>query len=608
MDFYQGDDKRLAVPAGRAVVYLDGTACPWLEVVEVVRGGWRQFGWATLAYNRAAYPEGEELVAEEAAARVGMGSRINIKQFYNGTYPGSAAFGLTIFAGQVEGIDTVVSPKEEGVRITARDYACVLDRLTVYGRRVKDIDGIVVFLSGAGTVFNEDGEPNASAGWIEHNGRNVRVFSASRLQARAWTCADAIDYLLCEYLPAGELARPGVEQLRALTGDVQVRDLDVTGVSLLEALHRCCEGTGVEFKFVPRLSETGPEQAIVFYRPGYGRMVELNLQQRGQRVSVSKTNVWKAESRRNLWPVTTKYVGQGDYKVFEGTFNLVKAWDASLESWDYEEFSPSTNPDFHRVRDIYRKWCLNEAGDYSGPPYNQGPAYDFSRIFGTDEFVHHRRRFWPALTSDLQGRSLGYVLEISYNDGVNWWPYSFAFNNLLDECGIWLASDKLDQYVWVAALKGVLRFRITASVVSDERIGAVAANGAVGATSPVVERVVTMPRQFKFRQVSSASSYANPDGALFGRPDEVDDGAALYDYVRRAAEADAAAVERIDVQTPFPGMDFEVGDGVTSSPESWDIFSVRSDNRSSCWIERVRLDFHQQCTEIAAVRKRRCAL
>ena len=118
----------------------------------------------------------------------------------------------------------------------------------------------------------------------------------------------------------------------------------------------------------------------MFYSNGVSRKVELNHQHAGEQLSISKTNIIKMHSRRNFYPVTHKYIGQGDFKVYEATFELVKAWDSSYETTSYSDFSPSTNPDFYKVRDVYRKWCLNEAGDYSQSPYNQGVAYEFSQV------------------------------------------------------------------------------------------------------------------------------------------------------------------------------------------------------------------------------------
>jgi hypothetical protein len=78
----------------------------------------------------------------------------------------------------------------------------------------------------------------------------------------------------------------------------------------------------------------GPDQAIVFYKSGIGRAVELNCQRDGEQFSISKTNIVRLHSRKNFWPITHKYIGQGDFKVYEATFGLVKAWDPIDEDTD----------------------------------------------------------------------------------------------------------------------------------------------------------------------------------------------------------------------------------------------------------------------------------
>ncbi len=48
--------------------------------------------------------------------------------------------------------------------------------------------------------------------------------------------------------------------------------------------------------------------------------------------------------------MTHRYKGEGDYKVFEATFELIKGWPWQDEDTDYEKFSPATNPEFHKVQ------------------------------------------------------------------------------------------------------------------------------------------------------------------------------------------------------------------------------------------------------------------
>lgn len=157
-------------------------------------------------------------------------------------------------------------------------------------------------------------------------------------------------------------------------------------------------------------------------------------------------------------------------------------------------------------------------------------------------------------------------------------------------------------------MKGVLKFRITASVISDERLSCVVADGPINSTAPVVEHIITLPRQFKYRKVSSRSIFAKTNDETLGVPDEVDDSTALYEFVRKRAQARPETIETIDIQAPYIAFDYHVGDKVTSSPESRDLLSIRNDNRSISLIERLRMDFRNQCTNLKIIRKRKCQL
>jgi len=604
IDLYRPEYGRLAVPAVTTMVFIDGTLCEALDSVEIVRSGWPEFGWAKLLYNPAARLDSQAIPPEEVEHRFATGRRISLHQPYNREPPNAVMASLPLFVGRIESIDTTIHSREQKTEIIARDSSAGFRRITVYGQRVLRSDGSAVLLPGLETVFNPLGRPNAAAEPVPVQGKACTMFSAGASEARPWTCADAICYLLGQYVPADELSWPDVGQLSALTESWFLRDLDVTGLSLLEALHRCCDAAGVQFQFAPRLAETGPAQAVVFHRNGRGRVIELNCQPSGESLNLSRTSIGALHSERALYPVTHRYIGQGDFKTYEATFELVKAWDPALEGINYSVFSASTNPEFHKVKDVYRKWCLNEAGDYGGPPCNAGEPCDFSRLFEHAEYVPRRRRFWPALSTDAQGRSLGYFLQVSFDNGLHWWNYRHAFDNLLDECGVWLSSDQLDLDTWVAALKGALRVRITASVVSDERLTCMIADGPVGSTVPVVDHVLTLPRRFAYRKVSPQSIFAQMPPAGLGTPDEADDSAALHQFVRQHAETSQAVIETTDVQTPTLRLHLHPGDRVTSNPESRDLLSCRRDNRSVVRVERVHMDFRNQCTNLRLIRQR----
>jgi hypothetical protein len=603
-EFFPPDLPSLAFPAATVAVFVAGVLCEDLEPVEIVRSGWPEFGWARLAHIPAAGREESTPTPEQIEDRFALGQSMRLCQLYDGTPPTAGIAGLPLFVGQIEAIETKIGEEGETVEIVAKDLSATLQRLTVYGQRVRRKDGSTLLLAGLETVLNPLGVPNAAPEPITLDGRSRPVFSTGANAATAWTCAAALQYLLCEYVPAGLLQWPDMESLRALTDGRAVRDLDLTGLDLLEALHRVSEAAGLQFQFVPRLAETGPGQALVFYRPGCGRAVELSCQRPGEALNLSRTQIGAWRSERNFYPVTHRYIGQGDFKVYEATFELLPAWDPALEEFDYGKFSASTNPDFYKVRDVHRKWCLNEGGDYTGQPYHLGPAYDFARVFDHAAYVPRRRRFWPALSTNAQGQPLGYYVQASFDYGLHWWEYRYAFNILHDECGIWLSSDQLDMDTWIAAIRWLLRFRITASVVSDERLTCTVADGPVGSTIPVVDHLLTLPRQFKYRKVSAQSLLAPFAQVGWSRPEEADDSTALHDFVRQQALAAPARIETTEVQTPSLLLHFQPGDRVTSSPESRDLLSTRRDNRSTTWIERVQMDFRNQCTTLNLVRQR----
>jgi hypothetical protein len=150
----------------------------------------------------------------------------------------------------------------------------------------------------------------------------------------------------------------------------------------------------------------------------------------------------------------------------------------------------------------------------------------------------------------------------------------------------------------------VLRFKITASVVSDQRLSCEIADGPVDSVAPVVEHVITLPRQFKYRKVSGKSIFANLTDDSLGQPDVADDSAGLYEYVRKQVIVSSHRIETIDVQTLNLLLDYQPGDRVTSSAGSRDVLGCKSDNRSIYWIEQVQMDFVKQCTNLQIVRQR----
>ncbi len=565
IEFYQPQNNTTAIGSVCTSVYLDGQFCDFLTVESITLAGEPEFNQAVLSLRI-----GNDICC---------GQKIDIKTVYDCGIGIVCPDELIIFSGFIEQIDI-----SDVSTIIAKDYSAKLKRKTVYGQNISNSSGQAVFIESADTVFNPSGQPNLS--------KDELLFAADENEAVLFTCADAICYLLRTYISPGELVCPTLEQVQSLANNCAIRDVDVTGLGLVDALSRCCKQAGLRFKF------SVDSRTIIFYKPGTGRTVELNCQWQGEKLNISQTNIAQV-TRKQTPAVTSRYIVQGDYKIFEATFNLVKGWNPEIETTTYDSYSPNTNENFNDVRDVYRKWVLNEAGDYTASPYSQGSAFDFSAIFQTDKYIRKARRFYPSLTCGDDGGSIGYYLELSYTNGSRWWPYMSSFKVLLDQCGIWLSVEQLDSDMWFAILKGVLKVRVTASVVSDDRISYIASDGAVGSIIPVVDKVVTLPKRFKYQKVSAQSAFANTSA------NEIDDTVAIVAYTNNLCEFGRAANESVQIKTMTAMPYFRPGDRIVSSPDSKDVLGVLYDTRNICYVEKAYVDFVNQQTTLTAVKKRK---
>lgn len=596
IDFHLPQEHQSSVPAGRSIVFVDGVLCPYLSVKELVRASAPTYGSARLVYNPAVCPQGQRIAPEDVDRIAPLGCRISIASVYDGGMGQASVETLPLFAGRIEQIETNINGDGEFVEVVARDFAARMARITVFGRRLLDRSGRTLRLEGRDLTFNAADLPNASAVAVQCAGLWRRVFDDDTARATHWTCAEAIRYLLCEHLLPGDLAIPTIEQLEAFFAGRTLPAIDLTGDTLLDALERCCAATGVKFRFESAEPQTSCDQCIIFYRPGTGRAVELNHQPRGQRFDLARTNICRLSTTRRP-AVTHRFLGLGGWKTYEATFPLVKAWDPSLEGGPQELYAPSTNPDFAAVQDVYRRWCLNEAGDWSGPPYNRGEPFDFSRIFERADYTRRRRRFENALTT-RDGASTGRFLEVSY-DGATWREYTDTFEVLDDECGVRLTGDPLPAELWTAIAAGTLAFRVTAAAPSDTRLTAAASSRPVNSAAEVFDHLIESA-DFQYRKVSPQSIFYRTAAA-----DERDDTQALYARVRHLCETYSPAIETIDAETPIVAQFFQPGDRVTCGPDSRDLLGIRRDTQSIFTIDRVTVDCEKQSTRLRILRIRR---
>ena len=137
--------------------------------------------------------------------------------------------------------------------------------------------------------------------------------------------------------------------------------------------------------------------------------MRLSHQAVGSPFDPAATNFADLAATLHLDAAPRRYVARGDRKIYESTFDLVAGWDAALESYDPDGFSPGLNPDFVAVRDVFRKWVLNEAGGYTAAPYSRSDPPDLSALFEGSSYVRRPRRLLPCLSRDSLGRSREYM-------------------------------------------------------------------------------------------------------------------------------------------------------------------------------------------------------
>jgi hypothetical protein len=595
--FYHPGKDELGIPAGRPMVFLEGRLAGFLKIKEIVRQAYPNGSYAVLEYDASALEKASSCSIEDVESVASMGMEVSIRQLYDAGFGETLVEAVNIFEGQIEEIRTKIDGKNKLIEITARDITSMMERIAVRGRRVVAGDNNADFFQGMEAIFNEDEKPNASIHTRRCNGKNYTVFEMDRDNAALWSYGGIIHYLLNEYLVSGQVGAPSLEELEAVTGFTIADELNLEGKSLARSLQICCERTDIKFRIEPSYCQVGVKSSMVFYKPGQDRCVELNHQYEGGTFDISRTNIISVESERNRWPITDRFIVQGDFKKYESTLGLIKAWDDSLEGKAQGEYGQSTSSDFDSVKDVHRKWCLNEAGDYADEPY------DLGKVFEGQKYLQRRRVFQKALSRDSQGVSRGYYLEISYDNGANWQKYVAAFDVLDDECGVWLSSDELSEDVWTAINAETLKFRTTATIVSDERISFMVSNGPTDSVTQVVDHVETNDK-FKYCRVKSSSIFYDQVQSGAVESDQADDTDKIAAYCNNLLRLDERTIEKIKVNSAILSLHYNPGDRIMPSPDSRDILGIRRDQRSRFVIEKVMMDVEKQQTQLEIVRKR----
>lgn len=448
--------------------------------------------------------------------------------------------GSVVHWGKVTKAQPRLSGRGESIRLVSR-----LDPYHVGGR----VDGIYHFdpsisdavLIGRDMVFNPviDGRVVGNRHQTESLfGNPARVFldpeavrtAASQTlygaTAVPWTISEAVEYLLWALNPLETyVTNPTLAQIRVNIDDSTAELSDVKidrGLYLSEALDKLLAPLGYRWK----IDRQAGSRIFDFFRRGStGSTITVKHQAAGADLNLIDSNASDVALDFDVSGLANEVEAQGGYYQYEMTVELLRAWPASQDSLadgDGEELVRS-HPNFDDHPEAYRKWVLNESGDYIGLRTEiDGVLTSDLRTALTglsllDDFhPPRRRRLLPTLTLGPDNATpIGKIrgIEVEYSNPLaggggepDWLPLANTTCEILEhEAGIYLSGDRLPEELLGQGTG--LQMRATFSIETDYRLLGFAARQTNSPQVDVVPAVLDVADRFKYRQVLSVSKY-----------------------------------------------------------------------------------------------------
>lgn len=502
----------------------------------------------------------EDFRLREAQLSVRPGQSVTARLVSGGTLPGAPGPGLVLFEGRVVRLAADLTGDGESFRFEAEDPVADVLRRRVSGQRLRTAAGDDDVVDGLALVFNPEGRPNAA--YEPHQpeeGDPYTIFApAGTPTAVAWTLGQAVTYVLSEFAQTDGLSLPTGDEVANVVGDLAVCDVSLEGQTLGQALDALLELVGARTLVSVEPGEAGVTRRLSLWSRSQAPMAWLTHQVVGAEFTPTSTNIAALAVAIHLECAPRRYVARGDRKIYESTFDLVAAWDATLESYDPDDFSPGANANFAAGRDVFRKWVLNEDGRYTADPYNRGDPPDLSTLFEGAKYVRRPRRLLPCLSRDALGRSHGVYAEISLDGGQSWQRLTLAARVLTDECGLYFTEDLLPDRYLAAVMRHQVRVRVTAAIEADAYLKFERPDDGTD-DLPGRARHIAVPAGYRYRRVAETSRfYGSPS------PDEVDDSERLQALLDAAYEADRSVPVTGCLRVPWLALEHSIGESVWS--------------------------------------------
>jgi hypothetical protein len=338
------------------------------------------------------------------------------------------------------------------------------------------------------------------------------------------------------------------------------------------------------------------EMRIVIFKRGEGPEKNVTMQAWGENKDVKKTNVRMAEVEYNIADTANLVKVYGAHLEVEGTFELKRAWveaDDALTADELRKGEPiegqaDTTSQYDAKPHVWRKWVLNEGGDYNGTRSTVKPitfAFDVNSIedagsvfpLGTNN-VNKNRKFWPPLTKDPDGRRQDVLVEYlkpAEYGGTDTWENVLKCENghfevLERECGILFTGIAPPREI--VELGEDARVRITACIRGDQRVSYTTAQATECPNGNAITMVVNAETQFfKRSRLDYVSGHPGnwsrftEVGFLPTTPtaDERDDTTAMTTYANNLRDNESAA--RLSASITLEGFrpEYKRGDIIT---------------------------------------------
>lgn len=365
---------------------------------------------------------------------------------------------------------------------------------------------------------------------------------------------------------------------------------------------------------------------VRYFELGASNFKRVRMQAPGATADLNQSHIEEAFLRVDLSQSLINEVKViGDYPTLEATFELLPGWDAAHDAkgtaTDMDKLALE-HPDWKttpELANVWRRWVLNEAGDY-----RRHRVFNFTPYFGATNFTPRRRPFSPCIAFDpaenlpLGGRH-GMILEWYDNASATWKPVEDfgphgSWAPLDREAGIIFTGEfppeqLIEQSVSAAATgtgaptqnMALAKLRITASVRADARVQ-------IDRTNPqsllrvARGRVVDAPSQWCLREVHRSSINNAKIAAGNAVSTAVDDRLAMVAFADDILRQWSAA--SVDGAITMPGIDihdYQVGDtlvGLAGRLVDFQLTSFADPIRRWPSVMSVRFDNARQATTL----------